>query len=508
MRIFNPLNAEKQFRYAICFFVYAFSAMAFSFLDADTDLWGHIQFGKEIWEKGLIPEFDSYSYTANGLTWINHEWLTEVSFYLIYSCLGSTGLLIFKLILGFCIVWLLSSFYFSKEKNLLIYVLFFTILTAVFAIRFATRPQLFSLLFSTLLIVSIYKYFDGDKKWLKGFPIIFVLWINSHGGVLAGLGVLGCVVFIETIRSIFQKKIIDKTLCLVFAASFFALFVNPYGYELLLFFLETVSKPRDISEWKSVGLLDNNFLSFKVIAFLALVSFFSKREKQPWEMVVVLVSIYFAFRHVRHIAIASIFSAPFILLNLSEISRQFKVFRLGKEFFEARVAPTVSVILVLALLQVNVVFQKYSSKDFEIVVNPLRFPVYAARFMEMNHVDGNLLTPFDWGEYFIWKRPNSKVSIDGRYWTVYPNKTFIHFLVFEEGMKGWENVLPLYPKTDVIVSSRKNNELKGLGGWVLIFKGLISDIYIRQSDPPSQLYQKYLNKELLIPKGAPSLFFP
>ena len=128
--------------------------------------------------------------------------------------------------------------------------------------------------------------------------------------------------------------------------------------------------------------------------------------------------------------------------------------------------------------------------------------------MEVNQIDGNLLTPFDWGEYFIWKRPMYKVSIDGRFWTFYRNKTFIHFLVFEEGIQGWENVLPLYPKTDVIVSSRKNSKLQGLKSWVLIFKGLISDIYIRKTNPPSQLFQKHLNNELLIYKGIPSLFFP
>ena len=84
MRFFSHLDVESRFRYAVCLFVYAFSAMAFSFLDADTDLWGHIQFGKEIWEKGLIPKLDSYSYTANGFPWINHEWLTELTFYLFF----------------------------------------------------------------------------------------------------------------------------------------------------------------------------------------------------------------------------------------------------------------------------------------------------------------------------------------------------------------------------------------------------------------------------------------
>jgi hypothetical protein len=507
MQGLNFTDNESRLRYAVCFFVYAFSATAFSVLDAETDLWGHIQFGREIWEKGFIPSFDSYSYTVNGFPWINHEWLTEVLFYLIYLQFDSTGLLIFKLALGFFIIWLLSSFYFSKEKNLLIYVLFFTLLTAVLTIRFTTRPQLFSLLFSTILIISIYKYFDGNKKWLKAFPIIIAFWTNLHGGVLAGLGVLGCVVFIESVRSIFQSRSLDVTLLFIFVISLCALFASPYGYKLPLFFLETISKSREISEWKSISLLDTRFFHFKIIAFLAMLSIFSKREKKIWEIAIVGGAIYFAFKHVRHIAIASIISAPFILYNLSEICRHLKYFQIVKEFFEKRAVSTASVIIAIAFLQGCFVFQKYWNAKFRITVNPLVFPVYTAEFLSINKINGNLLTPFDWGEFFIWKRPQSKVSIDGRFWTVYPNKIFIHFLAFEEGMKGWENVLNIYPKTDLIISSRKNEKLPQLKDWTLIFKGLIADIYIRKSDPPTPLLRKHLNNQLLIPKKAPSLFF-
>ncbi len=508
MEDLNSTDKENRLRYAVCFFLYAFSATAYSVLDAETDLWGHIQFGREIWEKGFIPSFDSYSYTVNGFPWINHEWLTEVFFYLIYKQFDSTGLLIFKLALGFYITWLLSSFYFSKEKNLFIYVLFFTLLTAVLTIRFTTRPQIFSLLFSTILIVSIYKYFDGNKRWLKVFPIIFAFWTNLHGGVLAGLGVLGCVVFIESVRSIFQNRSLDVTLLLIFVISLCALFVNPYGYKLPLFFLETISKSREISEWKSINLFDTTFLHFKIIAFLAMLSIFSRREKKIWEIAIVGGAIFFAFRHVRHIAIASIVSAPFILFNLSEICRRLKFFQIAEKFLEKRAISTISVIIAIAFLQGSLVLQKYWNAKFRITVNPLVFPVYTAEFMAINKIDGNLLTPFDWGEFFIWKRPQSKVSIDGRFWTVYPNKIFIHFLVFEEGMTGWENVLSIYPRTDLIISSRKNKKLRQIKGWVLIFKGLIADIYIRKTDPPSPLLRKHLNNKLLIPKEAPSLFFP
>lgn len=430
------------------------------------------------------------------------------NFFLIYLNLDSTGLLAFKMFIGVCIVWLLSNFYFSKYQNFFIYVLFFIIFTAMLTIRFATRPQLFSLLFSTILIVFIYKYFDGNKKWLKAVPIIFALWTNLHGGVLAGLGVLGIVVFVESVISIFQRKSIDKTLWFILVISFCALFVNPYGYKLLLFFLNTALKPRDISEWKSLSLFNTKLIYFKAILCLVLVSFFSIRQKRFWEIVVVLISMFFAFKHVRHIAIACIFSAPFILFNLSDYSRRFKNFHLAKVVLEKREGIITTIFFMLAILQSCVVFNKYWKAEFKITVNPITFPVYATQFMEKNQIDGNLLTPFDWGEYFIWKRPKSKVSIDGRFWTVYPNKIFIHFLVFEEGMPGWENVLPLYPTTDVIISSRKNDKLFQVEGWALIFKGLISDVYIRKTDPPTRLYKRYLNDELLIPNEAPSLFFP
>jgi hypothetical protein len=44
-------------------------------------------------------------------------------------------------------------------------------------------------------------------------------------------------------------------------------------------------------------------------------------------------------------------------------------------------------------------------------------------FLRVNGVRGNLATPFDWGQYVLWKlHPAVKVSFDGRYETVYPEE--------------------------------------------------------------------------------------
>ena len=55
---------------------------------ADPDLWGHLVFGRLILTHGHLPPRDIYSYSATGLPWHDHEWLSEVVLALCWSGLG------------------------------------------------------------------------------------------------------------------------------------------------------------------------------------------------------------------------------------------------------------------------------------------------------------------------------------------------------------------------------------------------------------------------------------
>ncbi|MFQ5444655.1 MAG: hypothetical protein ACE5EK_08560, partial [Nitrospinales bacterium] len=167
-----PFSSPTHFYrtlFRILIFVYAINC--FSFMTVDPDLWGHIKFGEEIWQDGAIPDTDSFSYTANGSSWINHEWLTEVIFFLIYSTLGSTGLLVFKLFIGLLILHLLSNLYWKKENNSFIYLLHFLLLSHVLAPGFMPRPHLMTYLFLTLLVCMFHQFFDGNRKALAWSPV-------------------------------------------------------------------------------------------------------------------------------------------------------------------------------------------------------------------------------------------------------------------------------------------------------------------------------------------------
>src|SRR5690348_11262533 len=59
---------------------------------ADPDLWIHVLVGQRIVRTGHIPLCDSYSYSALGLPWHNHEWLAQVVLGMSYRWLGVLGL--------------------------------------------------------------------------------------------------------------------------------------------------------------------------------------------------------------------------------------------------------------------------------------------------------------------------------------------------------------------------------------------------------------------------------
>jgi len=68
--------------------------------EADNDLWGHVLFGRDMLNQRALPRTDTYSYTATGAPWVNHEWLAQVLFALAYGIGGASGLLLLKVALA------------------------------------------------------------------------------------------------------------------------------------------------------------------------------------------------------------------------------------------------------------------------------------------------------------------------------------------------------------------------------------------------------------------------
>ena len=495
-----------SYRILIRIFVYLFALGGFTYVFADPDLWGHIKFGEEVWLDKAIPSIDKYSYTAEGATWSNHEWFSEITFYLIYFNFGSTGLLIFKMVLGLFIIHLLSSYYFSHEKNIPAYVLYFSLLTPIFALRDFVRPQMFTFLFTAFLVVILYRFYDGNRRVLFWTPLLFVFWINSHGGAVAGICIFGMVTAVELVRGFFNGEKQGRQLLPFFILSCLALLVNPYGYNLLLFFLETIPKPRAIVEWTPIPIFDTSFLSFKIFVLLFLLSLIYRGpRKRPWEIIMVSCGIFYAFRHHRHVAIAGILMTPYLLLQLAHFFNHFADLS-SRLTQKGHALLKLALFIGIVLLSYNH-FDKLRANNFQVRVFPAKVPMYAVRFMQENNINGKIMVPFGWGEYVIWKLPESRVSMDGRFRTVYSDSISHANNVFHSGAKGWEQTLEDYPP-DIILTMRNNRELEQSQAWQKIYEDPIARIFIRKSDPPNAWLKIFQDKQLIRNNTMMSEEFP
>jgi hypothetical protein len=153
-------------------------------------------------------------------------------------------------------------------------------------------------------------------------------------------------------------------------------------------------------------------------------------------------------------------------------------------------------------------FSKYNQNQLKILVEPQVYPSYLAQFMKKNQLKGNILTPYDWGEYLIWKLPNSKVSIDGRFRTAYPEAVINwNQKVYSLNNPGPE-ILGKYP-TDYMVIRKKdmptNFRLKN-NNWEKIYEDLIAILFVSKNQ--IAVSKKYHNGKLAQPTEPPSLNFP
>ena len=114
-----------------------------------TGLWGHVVFGQEMLQTHRIPKTETYSWTAHGQPWINHEWLAEISLGGAHALMGGSGLLLLKwavgmLTFGICLRVGLSGL--SSHSRFIAWAIAALAVTEI-SYGFAARPQIFTALF-------------------------------------------------------------------------------------------------------------------------------------------------------------------------------------------------------------------------------------------------------------------------------------------------------------------------------------------------------------------------
>jgi len=479
-----PDQSDSRNRKVIAFVVLAIVLFIGARTHADPDLWGHVRFGQDILKEG-IPSTDPYSYLSAGYAWINHELLAEVSFGAAYEAFGVPGLVFLKVLLIGLMLSLVFWNFCRVGLNVLRAGIVLMLVIMLMSVGLWTlRPHLFTYLFFLLLLLLMDRAESGNQRALWFIPLVMLVWTNSHGGFLAGLGVLGIWTLAHFVMHWLpgQKELRGSApslgrLMIVLLSSGVATLINPYGADLLRFLLRTATVPRpEISEWQPVSITTPEGIAYIVVLGLSLHALIRSRRSPSFALIAVLIVAALlplqALRHLPLFALSfAVLVGPYLGSVWAQPSGSDQQFRGG--------------VLTVAGATLAAGFLIAAIPNFLCIkIDPdfVKFPARAVGLLERAQVQGNIATFFDWGEYMIWHlSPAIRVSIDGRRETVYSPDVYAGSLRFLYGVGNWDVVLD-NPETDMALVGRDQptyNLIRLKPDWQLVYEDATAGLFAR-----------------------------
>ncbi len=443
----------------------------------DFDLWARLIAGMGVIEGGHVLTQDFLSYTPVH-TWYDHEWGAGVIFYAFLKLFGHYGILILQTLLPFLTFFIATRV--AKIRtglqpyNLLFF--FFCLIAAMANLNHPVRCHLFSFLFFALFIYILEKVRHGaNPKLLILLPVLTILWNNIHGGVVAGLGLIG----MYFVGEVFNRKPV-KNYILTLAASCAVLIINPWGFDYVKFLLHATTMERPlIGEWQ--GLFSELHRKFKVIfkVFLfgiaaielfnigkaikksTIAEVYQKADKV--KIIVLLVTAYLAISHIKML--------PFFCVAVACYCYEDVVWLFEKVNEKA----IYILLLAMSIFTIGV-------KKIELPLNFSIYPMTEIEFIKANNLKGNILVDFGLGSYASYKLyPNCKIYMDGRYEEVYPDELIVLNDRFYASKGNWDDVLTKYPPDIILIQNNLPvyKLMKQKAGWRMIFEGNVFGVFIR-----------------------------
>ena len=381
----------------------------------DIDFWGHIAAGKMILANGAIPSQDPFGIydAANnfGQTVLKGQWLGQVLLYSVYRFFGLDGIIFFRAaVLTTCLgiaYWRCRIAGANRLFTLSILAL------AGLAVLSHTgeRPQLFSFLYLSLVFLLLDMHLQTAQRWpLYFIPMAFLLWANSHGGVVFGVAVLGlfCTGYVLENRLATGNYNIPQNrwmlAVLVLSATAFLLAPNGITTLKFIFFPENILIRERMSEYATPWTLwrvTTYYWVFLVITLVSLPGFFGRAYLK--QAIVVCVVAAFSLTGYRYIPLFVLLAAPYVAASLSRMLQRV-------QFPDIKVN--------LAALVFALIFLAYGFKQeriFQHGVLESRYPGAAVAFIKANHLSGKMFNTLNWGDYLNWNLyPSVTIFIDGR----------------------------------------------------------------------------------------------
>ena len=274
---------------------------------------------------------------------------------------------------------------------------------------------LFGYLYMVLVLIVLERFGStGKGLWL--LPPVFCLWVNTHGSWLLGFilfSVTATAGFVDgrwgRVESLKWSSQQRRKLIVAGLASAAALFVNPYGWRLVVYPIQFGSKLKvpieNVTEWSSVSFHDaRGTLTILLVFGLLLVALVRDRRWLLAEIAALLLAIYFGLTYVRFLLFLSIIAAPLLAKLLDFIPS-----------YQPDLDKPVINVMLMVVFGAGVVHSFPLMGETALQAELAReYPAQILPYLRTHPPAGPVLNQFEWGGYLIFHEPNMKVFIDSR----------------------------------------------------------------------------------------------
>ena len=415
-------NSKSRLWYAAV--LPSFLSFGYTILSA-SDLWWHIATGRLIVATGWLPLTDVWSFTRLGQPWLQHEWLSDLIFYLWTNLFGIYGLVYWKWLV--LIATFVLLFYvvrrIATENSVAAYAAVFLGL-ATAAPFLDIRPHLYSALGYVVVLCLV--LLRKRTPWF--LPGIFLIWANLHGGFFFGL----MAVFILMLPAAIQNRAILKRNLVIWLACVAVSVINPSGiyafaYPLKYAFDRSSPFPTAIAEWLSPfvgGGIQSPLYPYCISVFvISGIILFARRserlDKRNWSILALgLLTLAMSLASRRFIVLFAITQSVVTARAIAIVAKPY-IERIPEAVPLAAVF-IIGIVLMLPFPLAPYAFHYLTSEDDQ--------PIEAANFIDANELSGNVFAHYNWGGYLHFRTNGRiKVFIDGRADTVYDDATFLQY---------------------------------------------------------------------------------
>ncbi|MBC8117239.1 MAG: hypothetical protein H7062_22820 [Candidatus Saccharimonas sp.] len=438
-----------------------------------TDVWGHLAYGRVIWQTQSLPATEPLMPLAQGMRFVDTAWLSQLIGYGAIRRWGVPGLQgLYALSVTICAGLLAWRAYRTSRNGWFGFLAVLVFLTVAWSQLIVMRPQLAGLVcFVTLLSLCTSRKPRAADWFLV--PTLFAAWANLHGSFLIGLALLGCCVVgravdvvrrTGSLRSVVRDDRTRRNFLLLELAAV-AVLLNPYGIGLYAEALQISSNAnlQELTEWAPLSLREGQGQLFAAVAvLLAMLYRWSPRRVRTWEVLALVgfggAALWSSRLLIWWTPVAALLVATHGYAAWRSSRRLPLVGGPSPRAGKWSVVTVGLIWICFAYSPLGVKVMHGKNPELKKAVSTYT-PVVAVEYLKKNPPQGLVFNIYEWGDFLQWNGPpGMKVFVNSHAHLV-PRDVWQAYMLIIEQRGEWEEGLDRYGVNTVVLDAEFREQL-------------------------------------------------